>query len=284
MALVVEDEQDQRVYAEALVRSLGYEVRLARDGHDALAFLEREPVHVIFTDLVLPDLDGLELCRAVRQRPLGEDCYLILCTGSSYATFRKNEALLAGADAFLHKPLEPEEVAAQFHVAERTVRLRLQARSRLEALGNELRLRQEAEARAREDRQRYRAVLESALDPIVVADQEGRLVEFNPAAEAFFGRARAEVLGRTLVETLVPERCRRQLEEELGRSRETGATGAPRCTLDARRADGSEVPVEVAVACTLQSGHPLFTVCLRGARAHGGGPAEAGAPPDYGKA
>src|SRR5207248_3325945 len=73
-----------------------------------------------------------------------------------------------------------------------------------------------AEAAVRESEARKTAVMEAALDAIVLMDQEGRITEFNTAAERTFGYERDEVIGRSLAEKLVPplwrDRHRRALE------------------------------------------------------------------------
>jgi PAS domain S-box-containing protein len=53
------------------------------------------------------------------------------------------------------------------------------------------------------------AILQSAMDCIITIDHEGRVVEFNPAAERTFGMPRSEVLGQPLVELIVPPACAR---------------------------------------------------------------------------
>ncbi len=96
-----------------------------------------------------------------------------------------------------------------------------------------------------ENRERFRAVVESAADAIVTIDERGLLVGWNPAASAMFGRDAADVLGHPL-SILMPEECREGHREELARTL-TGETIAPGQAVEmvAVRADGSRLPVEV---------------------------------------
>lgn len=127
----------------------------------------------------------------------------------------------------------------------------------------------EAERRAaerlRESEARKTAILESALDCVVVIDHEGRIVEFNPAAERTFGYQKDEVLGRELAEVLIPPPLRARHREGLRRYLDTGRARVlgRRLELTALRADGTEFPVEVAMSRVALPGAPLFTAYIR---------------------
>ena len=109
------------------------------------------------------------------------------------------------------------------------------------------------------------AIIEAALDCIVVMDGEGRICEFNPAAERTFGFRRQEVLGRLLSETIIPHRYRDAHAAGLKRFLATGDARVlgRRVELSALRADGSEFPCELTITLTRTDGRPLFTAYLR---------------------
>ena len=121
----------------------------------------------------------------------------------------------------------------------------------------------EAELRAISARES--AILESALDSILVLDQEGRIREFNGAAEQTFGYRKAEVVGRMAAETIVPPRLRES--HRLGfLQRQPGVDDLglnQRTETVALRADGRELPVELAVTAALDRGVKIYTVYLR---------------------
>ena len=124
--------------------------------------------------------------------------------------------------------------------------------------------RKRAEEALRKSELRKAAILQSALDCIVTFDLEGRIVEFNPAAEATFGHGQPDVLGRDLAALIFPDL---PLADEprglaLFHAAQDGASGQRRELL-ARRADGSECPVEVAVSRIFIDGRPMFTAYLR---------------------
>jgi PAS domain S-box-containing protein len=110
-----------------------------------------------------------------------------------------------------------------------------------------------------------RAVMEAALDAIVLMDHEGRVTDFNPAAEKTFGYLREEVVGRPLAEVLIPQSLREQHQRGLRNYLSTGEARVigRRLELPAMRKDGIEFPAEVAIVPILSDGPPIFTGYIR---------------------
>ncbi len=112
---------------------------------------------------------------------------------------------------------------------------------------------------------RRTAVVRGAMDAIVTINGEGRVVEFNPAAEALFGYTAAEANGTSLAELIIPSRHRRAHEVGLARYLVTGEGPilGKRLELHARRKDGTEFPVEIAVVKLAGTEELLFTGFIR---------------------
>ena len=126
--LAAEDDPVARaVLRQALLR-LGHDVIEARDGEEAWAQFEREPVRVVVSDWLMPRLDGLDLCRRVRARLGGEYVYFILLTSSDASEDNQRTAADAGVDDFLTKPLDLGELWPRLRVAERILRYTTQVR------------------------------------------------------------------------------------------------------------------------------------------------------------
>lgn len=123
----------------------------------------------------------------------------------------------------------------------------------------------EWEAELRTSEARKSAILDSALDCVVTVDHEGRIVEFNSAAERAFGRPRTEVFGRRFVEILVPGPLRDQTRRQLRKVSATAEHGVPagRFEAEALRADGSVFPVEVSVSPAFVGDRLLLTGIVR---------------------
>ncbi len=126
--LAVEDDPVARaILRQALIR-LGHEVVDARDGVEAMKMLEKEPVRVIVSDWMMPEMDGLDLCRAVRGRVQADYVYFILLTGLQADVNNQREAIEAGVDDFLTKPLDLQEIWMRLRVAERILRFATEVR------------------------------------------------------------------------------------------------------------------------------------------------------------
>jgi len=133
------------------------------------------------------------------------------------------------------------------------------------------RLAEDAKTRALEEsHDRYRASVEAALDAIVTIDQNGRIVEFNPAAEQMFGRTRAETLGSPLAQSLIPERMRDAYRRSFRRYLDSGEKSimGRKLELKALHSNGSEFPVELTVQPLSVLGQPHFSAYLRDLTEH----------------
>jgi two-component system NtrC family sensor kinase len=116
------------------------------------------------------------------------------------------------------------------------------------------------------DRDRLNAAIMQVVDDCIVAiDEKGRVIEFNPAAEATFGWSRGDVLGRPLNELIVPRVHRAAHEAGFARYLATGEKRmiGRRIETEAMRADGSIFPVEVSIAEVPSSAGRLFAASLR---------------------
>ena len=114
-------------------------------------------------------------------------------------------------------------------------------------------------------RNRAEGVLETALDGIVTIDDEGKIRDFNPAAERMFGRSRADAIGQDVAELIIPSRFRSSHRRGFARFLATGEGQVlnTRTDLTALRADGTEFPVEVAVTRIAASEPPLCSGYIR---------------------
>jgi PAS domain S-box-containing protein len=109
------------------------------------------------------------------------------------------------------------------------------------------------------------AVLDAALDSIITIDAQGKILEFNPAAERTFGFRRADVLGRPMVDLIIPPAQREAHRRGLERYRQTGIGSmlGRRIDTTAMRADGTKFPIELAITRVPLPGAPVFIGYLR---------------------
>jgi PAS domain S-box-containing protein len=125
--------------------------------------------------------------------------------------------------------------------------------------------REEAEAATQAVEARRKAILEASLDALVAMDHEGRITEFNPAAEDMFGYRRDEVIGRELAELLIPAHLRERHRAGLAAYVQGGPTRiiGRQVELAAVRRDGTQFPIELAVTRVPLPGPPLFKGSIR---------------------
>ncbi len=141
--LIVDDDVDMRRLLLHTLQRWGYDVVPASDGAQAWEILQNEPISFVITDWIMPNLDGLELCRRIREGRFARYIYVILLT----AKHLKDELIKgmeAGADDFLIKPFNAGELKVRIRAGERVVKLE----NDLEEQNKKL---QEAYSRIRED-------------------------------------------------------------------------------------------------------------------------------------
>jgi putative two-component system response regulator len=106
--LVIDDDEVTRKITAALVRALGHEAETARDGIEGLAKL-RLDIDLVLLDLVMPAMDGFEVCRRIRRDPHGHDVPVVMVTSQATREDRLL-AVEAGANDFIAKPVDETEL------------------------------------------------------------------------------------------------------------------------------------------------------------------------------
>ena len=108
--LCVDDEEDVLIMLEELFRSEGYAIRSTTDGEKALKIMEQERIPVLFTDLRMPKMDGMELCKRVKQLDFPTRVFAI----SAYVDFYNIEQMVeAGFESHFPKPFNMDAVLSE---------------------------------------------------------------------------------------------------------------------------------------------------------------------------
>ncbi len=247
--LLVEDMEDDALLVLRTLITGGFqpEHQIVDTPAGMKSALDAGPWDIVISDFSMPKLSGLDALALLRKS--GLDTPFILVSG----TFGEEEAvrcLHAGATDYLLK--------------ERLHRLPSAVKRALDEVEDHRQLRR-AEDSLKVSEQRSRAILDSALDAIVTMDAEGRIVEFNPAAERMFGYARNKVIGETMADLIIPpafrERHRRALTHFSPDSK--SSILGRQIEILALRRDGSEFPVELFIQRIALGGSALFTGFIR---------------------
>jgi len=120
--LIVDDNRLQRSVLEANLKAAGYQVVAAENGKEALEIFRKGHFPILMTDWIMPEMSGLELCRAIRSEESGRYTYIIILTSLD----SKNDiiaGLEAGADEYLVKPAHQAELTARLKTARRILDL-----------------------------------------------------------------------------------------------------------------------------------------------------------------
>ena len=121
--LVAEDEITFRHMLKTFLTKWGYQVVVVSDGLEAWKILQEEDrPRLAILDWMMPSMDGVEICRAIRERKSGPYLYLLLLTSRDQKQ-DVVEGIEAGADDYLIKPFDPRELRARIHAGERIIEL-----------------------------------------------------------------------------------------------------------------------------------------------------------------
>ncbi|MGI8983556.1 MAG: PP2C family protein-serine/threonine phosphatase [Acidimicrobiales bacterium] len=178
---------------------------------------------------------------------------------------------VAGAGPVMERDLRiaRAEVAALGHLLDTRHEIVAEQATRLEQARREAEDRANALERSRRSLEASEAVkaaiLNAALDCVITMDDQGRVIDFNPAAERTFGYGRNEAVGRLLADLIIPAELREAHRSGLDRYLRTGCGSilGQRIEISALRSDGREFPVELTVAAVEAGGRRLFSGHLR---------------------
>ncbi len=124
--LVVDDEWNMRNLIKIYLRNEPVQITEAQNGREALEFIEREPFDLVILDIMMPDIDGWEVCRSIRQQSSIPILMLTARTDVKDVVRGLNE----GADDYVTKPFVPEEFVARVHALLRRTKLNQEDKQR----------------------------------------------------------------------------------------------------------------------------------------------------------
>ena len=120
--LLAEDDEMQAMWLQNLLENYGYSVEWVMNGLQALDSLAEDRFCIVMTDLMMPSMNGIELCQAIRKIQFSHYIYIIIVTGKE----GKDELISginAGADDFMNKPVDEKELFARLKTAERILEM-----------------------------------------------------------------------------------------------------------------------------------------------------------------
>ncbi|MBP7633444.1 response regulator [Candidatus Ozemobacteraceae bacterium] len=199
--LIVDDREDGRYLLEALLEGNGYAVESAGNGRDALEKLRAGGIDLIVSDILMPVMDGFQFCQAVKADAALGKIPFIFYTATYTSSQDEAFALQLGADLFLRKPCEPDELLTKIRNVIRKETLPENAAAsasgedvlRLynERLVHKLEQKMlEAEASARdleEEKRRFKRLVDELPIGVILLDRNGAFRYVNPRFTSLFG-------------------------------------------------------------------------------------------------
>ncbi|WP_455378027.1 PAS domain S-box protein [Petrachloros mirabilis] len=229
--LVVEDDPDIVTALRDLLEHDGYAVYVAGTCADAIAQSKARQFNAILLDLGLPDGDGIDVLKEVHSRDASLPVIIIT---AHVATDRTVGSLTQGAFAYLTKPYNREELRQTIRRAIGVTELVAKADRTQQSLT--------------ESENRFRSLVDSAPDAIVLADGKGIIISWNKAASTLFGYSHDEAVGSPLT-LLMPERYRDAHRKGLARIESTGERRAIGFVIEMHglTKEGTEFPIELSL-------------------------------------
>lgn len=237
--LIVDDEANNRKTMEALLAPLGFNLAYAGDGVEALAKAAELTPDLILLDVMMPKLDGFEVCRRLRADPSLAEVPIILVTALDDRDSRL-QGIEAGADDFASKPYDRAELRARVRTIMRLSRYR----------------------RLHEERAKFERLVELSPDGILLVDAHGKIQLANPAMHRMLRIENGHTLNeQSLMAYVAPdERDRRQapFSHVIAHPAEVAHTE----TVFVRE-DGERFPVEVVAGHMVWQGQPTAQIIVR---------------------
>jgi PAS domain S-box-containing protein len=278
--LIVDDKEENRYLLQALLQGHGYEVGIAGHGAEALIKARQNPPDLIISDLLMPVMDGYSLLRYWKADDRLKTIPFIVYTATY--TDEKDERLARsmGADDFILKPTEPEPFIGRINEVMKKAKsgaltpvrtpatdhtdlvkeydevlirkledkaIQLEQANR--TLQQDILDRKKMEEALIQSEDNLRSVVQTAGDAIVTTDMQGKVRQWNAAAETLFGYTSAEMTGQPVI-NVIPERFHHYFQNRPKRPAMTGQLiiGQHPTEAGGLRRDGSEFPVEITIS------------------------------------
>ncbi|MDX1633798.1 MAG: response regulator [Marinobacter sp.] len=245
--LVDDNAQNLKVLYETL-KDRGYKLLIANDGHKALNLAQRHLPEVILLDIMMPDIDGYEVCQRLKTDPVTADSAIVFLSALDDVDAKVKGFALGGAD-YIAKPFQAQEVIARVRTHAQVIRLERELQARNRQLEND-----------------QTRILNAINEGIYGLDSAGTIEFANPAAAMITGCSTDELIGRNFFELHFGRRCGPEDEPsaQVLPVQTTCAQGIAEHQRDVRmrRLNGVDFPAEYRATPKLEGGQLVGAVVV----------------------
>ncbi len=199
--LIVDDDLNTRQTMDAFLSRQGYEVRCAPNGETGLMFAHEDPPELILLDIRLPDLDGFQICRRLKEGQKTSHIPVIFISGLEEVA-DKVKGFAAGGVDYVTKPFQSEELLARVETHLALKRLQKQVEAQNARLEQEIINSRRAEEQIKHAAEEWRTTFDSITDLVSIHDKDFRIVRANQAFAVAFGMEIRAVLGKKCSEII----------------------------------------------------------------------------------
>lgn len=254
--LLIDDEESVRKIVELYLRSHGYEVFAAADGHRGIELFQREKPPIVLTDIKMPGLDGIEVLKRIKQ--INPETEVIVITGHGDMDLAIQSLQLDASD-FITKPVGNEALSVALTRAQE----RLDTRRMLKEYTDNLELMvKEATEELRKSHDFQQNLIKSSIDGIIAADKDGTIVVFNRGTEDLLGYTADEVVGKMSIDTMYLPGVGETINETLNSEAYGGKNRLVNYENVLISKNGEEIPVRISGATLFEDGAATGVVCF----------------------
>jgi PAS domain S-box-containing protein len=269
--LLVDDRPENLLALEAILEPLGQRLVRASSGEDALRCLLEKEFAVILLDVQMPGMNGFETAELIKARERTRFTPIIFLTAINKEEEYVFRGYSVGAVDYMFKPFQPAILQSkvqvfvdlylqQKRIGEQEQRVRDLERQELELQHMNEMLQSEA---------RFREIVASAMDAILVFDADGKVSLANAAAERMFGTTAEQAVGESIVRFFPEGEGNRPVQDlctaaDIQRDDRAAPDAVARAhAFTARRANGETFPIEASISCLDTASGRTYTLIVR---------------------
>jgi len=250
--LVVDDDALLRRVTEQVLANAGYTVIEAATGLAGIARTQADQPDLILLDLMLPDINGDEVCRRLKADPTTAHIHILVITAYDADSAYRTAVLEAGADGYVLRPIPNRELVARVEALLRLKRVEDELRTTNARLQVELAERARAEAGLREREERYRRLFNTSPDALFPISAEGRFRDANQVALDRYGYSLDDLRTMTPADLAATPELQGRADNRV----KTALHNPSHFEWRHRRRDGYDFPVEISTQPFTLDGQP----------------------------